>query len=58
MCFTRDMFSSLFTLTAFEDLAVADHGLIYPNGILSNTETVLFALQWIPRRAPLSCVNA
>ena len=36
-------FFLLSTVTAFGDLAMADHGLIYSNGICTSSERVLFA---------------
>lgn len=36
-------FLLLSTVTAFGDLAMADHGLIYSNGICTSSERVLFA---------------
>lgn len=37
---------------------MADHGLIYPNGVGAGAERVLFALQWLVRRVLLSCVKS
>ena len=36
-------FFLLYTVTIFGDLAMADHGLIYSNGICTSSERVLFA---------------